>query len=223
MTVFVDTSALIALLDEDDQHHPEASATFRSLLGQDAELVTHNYVLVESIAVVDRRLGRESMRRLVDSLLPVLDTIWVDQAVHRAALVEHRSTGGKISLVDQVSFAVMRAHGIDSALAFDADFQAQGFPRPTVSGETRQGRRIGEVAEVYAAPGPERTDLVSVSEISARSGRPINTIQSWRRRHRDFPEPVAQLAAGPIWAWPTVAQWISTRTSAQSAGSGPAT
>lgn len=223
MTVFVDTSALIALLDEDDQHHLEASSTFRSLLGQGAELVTHNYVHVESIAVVDRRLGPEATRRLVDSLLPVLDTIWVDEAHHRAALVAHRSTGGKVSLVDQVSFAVMRVHGIDNALAFDADFQAQGFGRPTVTAETRQGRRIREVPQVYAASESDGSDLVSVSEISARSGRPINTIQSWRRRHRDFPEPVAQLAAGPIWSWPTVAQWISTRTSAQSAGSGPAT
>ncbi len=216
MTVFVDTSALIALLDEDDQHHLEASSTFRSLLGQGAELITHNYVHVESIAVVDRRLGPEAMRRLVDSLLPVLDTIWVDEAHHRAALVAHRFTGVKVSLVDQVSFAVMRGHGIDNALAFDADFQAQGFRRPTVTAETRQGRRIREVPQVYAASESDGSDLVSVSEISARSGRPINTIQSWRRRHRDFPEPVAQLAAGPIWSWPTVAQWISTRNGAQS-------
>ncbi len=156
------------------------------------------------------------MRRLIDSLLPVLDTIWVDEAVHRTALVAHRSKGGAVSLVDHVSFAVMRGRGIESALAFDADFQEQGFARPTATAEKRQGRRVGEEAEVYAAPGPERTDLVSVSEISARSGRPINTIQSWRRRHRDFPEPVAQLAAGPIWEWPTVAQWISTRKGDQS-------
>jgi hypothetical protein len=34
----------------------------------------------------------------------------------------------------------------------------------------------------------------------------------WRRRHEDFPEPVAKLKRGPIWDWPDVERWArSTR------------
>lgn len=58
-------------------------------------------------------------------------------------------------------------------------------------------------------------DLVSISEISRRSGRPANTIQSWRRRYQGFPEPVTHLAAGPIWEWDVVASWISHRSARQ--------
>lgn len=54
-------------------------------------------------------------------------------------------------------------------------------------------------------------DVVSVTEIARRTGRPVNTIQSWRRRHRDFPKPIVQLAAGPIWNWPAVEAWVASR------------
>jgi hypothetical protein len=61
-------------------------------------------------------------------------------------------------------------------------------------------------------------DLVSVSEIASRSGRSINTIQSWRRRDRGFPEPVVILAAGPIWDWETVARWMRDRNAGRFRG-----
>ncbi|MEX2546945.1 MAG: PIN domain-containing protein [Chloroflexota bacterium] len=209
MRIFADTSALIALLDEDDHRHDEASATFRALVAT-AELVTHNYIHVEAVAVATRRLGAEAAQTLIDSLLPVMATIWIDEAVHRTALATHRAVGGTVSLVDQVSFAVMRQHGIEIAFAFDADFEVQGFRPPHTSPEG-QTWRISEVPAAYGASHQGVSDLVSVSEIATRAGRPVNTIQSWRRRHSDFPTPVAQLAAGPIWHWPLVAQWIATR------------
>ena len=45
MTVFVDTSALYALLSADDPMHRVAAGTFSTLAT--TELVTHNYVIVE--------------------------------------------------------------------------------------------------------------------------------------------------------------------------------
>jgi hypothetical protein len=52
-------------------------------------------------------------------------------------------------------------------------------------------------------------DLVSVAEIAQRAGVAVATVQSWRRRRTDFPEPVVRLAAGPVWRWDTVAEWIA--------------
>lgn len=46
-----------------------------------------------------------------------------DEAVHRLA---KRGTR-RISLVDQVSFLVMRERGVDTAFAFDPDFEREGF------------------------------------------------------------------------------------------------
>jgi predicted nucleic acid-binding protein len=210
--VFVDTSALLAILDEDDQHHREAAETFRALLAS-AELVTHNYVEVECLALARRRLGRGAVVQLTDNILPALTTIWVDESLHRAALAAQRAAGSSHSLVDQVSFEVMRREGIVTAFAFDTDFEAQGFARPAVPGRAEEGGRLSEVRAPYQPGAAEPSDLVSVAEIATRAARPVNTIQSWRRRHSDFPEPVVFLATGPVWIWPVVERWIEARRS----------
>ena len=66
MSVFVDTSALYALLDEADAHHVESSDALGRLIG--TELVTHAYVVVEACALVGRRLPWPATERLVDGI-----------------------------------------------------------------------------------------------------------------------------------------------------------
>ncbi len=52
------------------------------------------------------------------------------------------------------------------------------------------------------------TDLVGAAEIAERLGRrDVRLVHSWRRRHPDFPPPVAQLRQAMVWAWPDVEQW----------------
>jgi hypothetical protein len=103
----------------------------------------------------------------------------------------------------------MRRLGIRAALAFDRDFEAEGFERPRVTGRLHKG--LSEEAEPYEASGSTAEDIVSVAEISERAGRPISTVQSWRRRDRTFPRPLVELAAGPIWRWPDVDAWIAAK------------
>lgn len=204
MKVFVDTSALYALIDAGDPMHLVAARTLSDLRGV-AELVTHNYVVVETITLVRRRLGQAAELRLIDAVLPLLGTIWVDEATHRAALAGYRG-GGSSSLVDHMSFAIMRAEGVAFAWAYDRDFEREGLGLPATSA-ARKARQLSERTAPYEAA----SDLVSVAEIAARSGRSPNTVQSWRRRHRNFPRPIATLAAAPVWEWSDVAAWIDAR------------
>jgi predicted nucleic acid-binding protein len=126
MSVFVDTSALYALLDEDDIHHADASDTLRRLVG--AELLTHAYVIVEAAALVGRRLPWAATERLLDGILAAVDAHAVDADVHASALGAYRaSQSAAISLVDRTSFAFMRARGIQRAFAYDDDFVREGF------------------------------------------------------------------------------------------------
>lgn len=210
MKVFVDTSAFLALLDEDDLHHREAAATFRSLT-ETVELVTHNYVHLETLAITRRRLGPAAVAQLTDGLFPMIRTVWVDESLHQVALAANRAGRGAVSLVDRVSFEVMRREGIGVAFAFDRDFEAEGFGRPTITIAARETRRLTESPAAYGSGAPSASELVSVAEIAVRANRPINTIQSWRRRHDDFPEPMVSLAAGPVWRWPVVEAWIQGR------------
>ena len=133
MNVFVDTSAIYALLDADDAYHGAARRTFEGL--RDAELMTHAYVAVETVALVSRRLGREATNHLIDDLLPAIQVEMVDATLHAIALAAFREASSPgISLVDRTSFAYMRLRGIETAFAFDIDFVGAGWtvmPGPT--------------------------------------------------------------------------------------------
>lgn len=128
MSVFVDTSALYALLSRSDENHRAAAAAFPGLRER-GRLVTHNYVVVETAALVHRRLGSAAVRALLDDLLSPIEILWVDRDLHAVAqaafLAGARRRG--ISLVDRVSFETMRREGVEVAFAFDPDFVSEGF------------------------------------------------------------------------------------------------
>ncbi len=128
MSVFLDTSGLYALLDADDANHSRAAKTWSVLLERDEELVTNNYVLVESFALFQNRLGLESVRVLQQRFLPLFRTVWIDEDVHTAAMTALLTTAKRrLSLVDCASFETMRRAEIGTAFAFDRHFAEQGF------------------------------------------------------------------------------------------------
>lgn len=136
MRVLADTSALYALLDEDDANHDPAREWFASEAADPSTiLATHSYVIVETCALVQRRLGPEAVRVLLDALIPSLSVLYVQEDFHQRAAAAYTAALTKrgVSLVDRVSFEMMRHMALDAAFAFDDDFHAEGFqtvPRP---------------------------------------------------------------------------------------------
>ncbi len=130
MTVFVDTSALLAVLDANDGHHAHARAAWTRLIEDTERLATSNYVLVETYALVRSRLGMPALRALVEDVVPVLDVLWLDGDFHARASASLLAAGRRrLSLVDCASFVLMRQHGIQRVFAFDRHFTEQGFGR----------------------------------------------------------------------------------------------
>lgn len=128
MSVFLDTSALLAVLDADDLSHARAREVWAELLGRSEDLVSTNYVLVETFALVQHRLGLEAVRTFQEDVLPLIRIYWVSEADHRAGVTALLTAGRRqLSLVDCVSFLVMRQLNLKTAFAFDRDFTAQGF------------------------------------------------------------------------------------------------
>ena len=128
MSVFVDTSAFYALLDEDDDHHIEAVQVWRRLGERLTPLVTSNYVVVETTALLQARLGMLAVRCFADALLLPVEMFFVDNGTHARAVAAHRTAGRpRLSLVDCASFEVMRRLGQEEAFAFDDHFTQQGF------------------------------------------------------------------------------------------------
>lgn len=124
----MDTSAFYAVLDADDEEHPAARQAWQHLIEKGHPLLTSNYVLVETLALLQSRLGMQAVREFDDAVYPLLRVLWVDEETHRQAVSAVLAAGRKrLSLVDCSSFVLMRRHGLDTAFAFDDHFPEQGF------------------------------------------------------------------------------------------------
>jgi predicted nucleic acid-binding protein len=132
VSTFADTSALYALLDRRDANHEAATDVWRDLLERDETVATTSYVLVETSALLQRRLGLDALRTFVSDFVPLLDIVWVDADLHDAGVAGVLAARRRdLSLVDCVSFEAMRQRHIVSAFTFDPHFRAHGFrPRP---------------------------------------------------------------------------------------------
>lgn len=126
MTLFVDSSGILALVDRDDPAHGGIVEAFSR--GRTEALSTHAYVIVETLAVARRRYGPAVTADLMDRVIPALEVTPVDAELHAAAVTAFRETvESSVSLVDRTSFAFMRREGIERAIALDADFRTAGF------------------------------------------------------------------------------------------------
>lgn len=128
MSLFVDTSTFYALLDADDQYNRSAAKAWTSVNDAGRQLVTSNYVVVETCALVHNRLGLPVVRRFREDVLPVVAVCWIDEAIHDLAF-DHLLISGRrgLSIVDCVSFVLMHELGIREVLAFDRHFREEGF------------------------------------------------------------------------------------------------
>ena len=85
-------------------------------------------MLVEAYALVARRMGLAAVHAFRSDLVPLLDVVWSDARAHEAGLdlLLERKTRD-LSLVDTVSFVVMREQRLEHAFAFDPHFEDEGF------------------------------------------------------------------------------------------------
>ena len=127
MSVFVDTSGLYALLVRTEDKHAEVLRVFREALEEGRTLWTTSYVIVETVALLQHRLGLAPVRDFVEHLVPVMSVEWVSEALHRKATERLlREDRRRLSLVDCVSLEFMRAQGLRDVLALDPHFTEAG-------------------------------------------------------------------------------------------------
>jgi predicted nucleic acid-binding protein len=128
MTFFIDTSGFLSILDADDENHSRAKTKWEDLISKEATLVCSNYILVETFALIQHRLGMEAVRAFQEDIFPLLTIEWVNESIHQTGVMSMLAADKKrLSLVDCISFNMMRRQGIKSAFVFDRHFKEQGF------------------------------------------------------------------------------------------------
>ena len=127
--VLVDTSAFYALLSGTDLFHTRARDAYEQLLDTDSEIWTTSYALVETVALLHRRLGFEVVSAFAAWQREArLQVVWVDSRMHAEAWNGFVAEQGRgLSFVDWTLALASREMGA-SVFTFDAGFAAQGLP-----------------------------------------------------------------------------------------------
>ncbi len=128
MSAFADTSGLYALMVRIDQDHETAKIAFKDLLEHGRAVHTTSYVLIETEALLQSRIGIDPVRDLEEKVLPLLSIEWVGKELH-ARGVERviREDRRRLGVVDCVSMEFMRANGLREVLGCDPHFKEAGF------------------------------------------------------------------------------------------------
>lgn len=128
--ILIDTSAYVAVLRRDDEHHQDASAVMQALQRQRATLVTTNFILAETYGMLLRYLGPQAARAFLEGIDRSRATLIVraeERDEREARTILYRYTDKDFSLVDTISFAVMTRLGVTHAFTFDKHFEQYGW------------------------------------------------------------------------------------------------
>ena len=129
-SIFIDSSAWIALFSRRDQHHEEADRVFRSMVASKERMLTTNLVLAEIHRLFLHRAGIKAAASVLEKVeaSPLVKIEFADSIHHQSAMAwmgklrEH-----PISYTDAVSFSVMEAAGCSDVLSYDQHFRIAGF------------------------------------------------------------------------------------------------
>jgi uncharacterized protein len=127
--VFVDTGAYFALAFDGDDDHAAALAISQYLSREHRQLITTNFILAETHALLLNRLNRAIALRVLlsiyNSQTRIIRVSQSDEELAREILQTYQDKD--YSLTDATSFVVMQRLGIRSAFAFDRHFSQHGF------------------------------------------------------------------------------------------------
>jgi uncharacterized protein len=129
--VLIDTGALQALSRVGDQHHREAIRLASRHVGAGGRFVGTTLILSELYSHLLYLRGAEQARAALSRLLndPIHEWFTVSTELVREALDGWlgRFADQNFSLVDAVSFEVMRQEALSHAFAFDHRFETAGY------------------------------------------------------------------------------------------------
>ncbi len=123
----LDTSAIYALWDADDDHHRKAAAISQSLIARKVVLILPNFLLAETHTILNERLGPRAARDFLNSALQEyeIERATLEDEWAAYALLQQTSRAKDWSYFDAV--AIADRLGIGDIFNFDRHFKSAGM------------------------------------------------------------------------------------------------
>lgn len=128
--VFVDTGAWFAIIDRSDHCHRQAIGHLRAIADSGDSLATSNLVVQETAMLLSRKLSRKTAVSFLDQVCndERVRIFHADERIEQEAYRLFRKyLDHDFSVVDCVSFVLMKANGIRRAFAFDRHFRTMHY------------------------------------------------------------------------------------------------
>lgn len=133
MRLFLDTTAFVAMEDQDDANHRKA-VDFRQEIARSQtpfrKLYTSNYIIDETLTLLRTHCGHPVAVGFHKTLevSKLVTVFWITEPLERYAWkIFEKQIDKDYSFTDCTSFALMEDEAIRSAFAFDHHFTQYGF------------------------------------------------------------------------------------------------
>lgn len=128
--VFVDSFAWIAAINKSDNYHELALKLLEDFLAKQVELITTNYVIIETINALSKAEFRKAVIEFVDKLekSPSVQIIRItDETYNNSWALYQQRMDKDWGITDCTSFEVMKTLNIKRAFTNDKHFEQAGY------------------------------------------------------------------------------------------------
>ncbi|NMG59375.1 PIN domain-containing protein [Geitlerinema sp. P-1104] len=138
-SIFVDTSAWVALYDSRDDNHTRATS-YRDECTQERKcMVITNYILDETYTLLLDNVGYHKtiqFRKAIENLMTgkVVELLYVTESIDKLSweVFERFNIDKQWSFTDCTSYVIMNQHGIRDVFTFDNHFSQMGFNKKPI-------------------------------------------------------------------------------------------
>jgi len=133
-SVFLDSSAWLAVVDPDDPNHEKAREYFRLMLERGARAITNNIVIDQTLQTLRSKFGTDLSRRFLEiideSTLSVnLRVDWISRRVRRSVIQQFlKSSKNELTLDHFYIYESLKRKKADFVFSFDPAVKHFKYP-----------------------------------------------------------------------------------------------
>ncbi len=129
--ILVDSDAFVALAKEDDANHRKAVKQLRSLIDEQANFITSNYVFSETVTVISIRISHKAATDFIKRIKSTQSPFPIrrlDEELEEKAIEVFKGQASKnTSFVDCTNITLFRELKVDAIFSFDGIYKKNGL------------------------------------------------------------------------------------------------